>query len=203
MNANRYPAQVFYSDEDEGFIAVAPDLPGCSAFGETQTEALTELQTAIEVWLDAAQKAGNPVPSPSKPVSEPLPSGKVLVRMPRTLHQQLLDRAVYEHTSLNQLVIMMLSAAIAVRTSETITTTVSGIGAWKVAGITGFAGGFGYSPHGTVYSSGITDRLRAIAGTTVNLPAGTGGSVTLSTASETTAEAIRIWTAGRERTVHG
>ena len=45
--ADRYPAQVFWSDPDEGFIAIAADLPGCSAFGETKLEALDELQHAI------------------------------------------------------------------------------------------------------------------------------------------------------------
>jgi predicted RNase H-like HicB family nuclease len=61
-NANRYPAQVSWSDEDSGFIAIAPDLPGCSAFGETQQEALAELQDAIAAWIEAAQSAGNPIP---------------------------------------------------------------------------------------------------------------------------------------------
>jgi predicted RNase H-like HicB family nuclease len=66
-DADRYPASVFWSDEDEGFIALAPDLPGCSAFGETQAAALLELQDAIRAWVAAAQKAGNPIPAPSRP----------------------------------------------------------------------------------------------------------------------------------------
>ena len=57
-DTNRYPANVFWSEEDEGFIAVAADLPGCSAFGETQHEALTELQSAIVAWIEAARAAG-------------------------------------------------------------------------------------------------------------------------------------------------
>jgi predicted RNase H-like HicB family nuclease len=52
-------SQVFWSDEDEGFIAVAPDLPGCSAFGETQQQALDELQRAIAAWIEAQRAAGN------------------------------------------------------------------------------------------------------------------------------------------------
>ena len=59
-NTNRYPAQVFWNEDDKGFIAVAPDLPGCSAFGQTQQEALHELQDAIQAWIEAAQAAGNP-----------------------------------------------------------------------------------------------------------------------------------------------
>jgi predicted RNase H-like HicB family nuclease len=66
MEAKRYPAQVFWSDEDNGFIALALDLPGCSAFGETKTQALEELDDAIEAWIAAATRAGNPVPKPSK-----------------------------------------------------------------------------------------------------------------------------------------
>jgi predicted RNase H-like HicB family nuclease len=65
-DAERYPAQVFYSDEDEGFIAVATDLPGCSAFGDTQEEAIRELRNAIVAWQAAAAKAGNPIPEPSR-----------------------------------------------------------------------------------------------------------------------------------------
>jgi predicted RNase H-like HicB family nuclease len=40
MEAKRYPAHVFWSDDDNGFVALAPDLPGCSAFGESRFEAL-------------------------------------------------------------------------------------------------------------------------------------------------------------------
>lgn len=62
-----YPAHVFWSDEDEGYIAVAPDLPGCSSFGATRQEAIAELQDAIAAWIEAARAAGNPVPGPSRP----------------------------------------------------------------------------------------------------------------------------------------
>ncbi len=40
----------FYSEEDEGYIAVVSELPGCSAFGETEEEALKEIKVAIELW---------------------------------------------------------------------------------------------------------------------------------------------------------
>jgi predicted RNase H-like HicB family nuclease len=65
-DAKGYPAQVFWSDEDNGFIALAPDLPGCSAFGESKSEALIELDDAIEAWIAAARAAGNPLAQPSK-----------------------------------------------------------------------------------------------------------------------------------------
>jgi predicted RNase H-like HicB family nuclease len=72
-DTDRYPAHVFWSDEDEGFIALATDLPGCSAFGKTQEKALRELQSAIEAWIEAAAEAGNPVPAPSNPAELPMP----------------------------------------------------------------------------------------------------------------------------------
>jgi predicted RNase H-like HicB family nuclease len=63
--SSRYSAQVFWSEDDKGFIALATDLPGCSAFGQTQQGALDELHDAIQAWTDAAQAAGNSIPQSS------------------------------------------------------------------------------------------------------------------------------------------
>ncbi|MDM7461124.1 MAG: type II toxin-antitoxin system HicB family antitoxin [bacterium] len=59
-----YHINIFYSEEDEGYIADIPDLPGCSAFGETPEEALQEVQIAKQAWLAAARDAGKPIPAP-------------------------------------------------------------------------------------------------------------------------------------------
>jgi len=59
-----YHINIFYSKEDGGYIADIPDLPGCSAFGETPLEALQEVQIAKDVWLEAAQAENIPVPEP-------------------------------------------------------------------------------------------------------------------------------------------
>lgn len=59
-----YHINVFYSEEDEGYIADIPDLKFCSAFGETPEIAVREVQIAKTAWLEAAQAAGNPIPSP-------------------------------------------------------------------------------------------------------------------------------------------
>jgi predicted RNase H-like HicB family nuclease len=112
MSAERYPASVFWSNEDEGYIAVAPDLPGCSAFGGTATDALNELIPAIEAWIEAALAAGNPVPAPSDPASDPVASGKLLARLPRSLHATLIRMARIEGTSLNQLVVYLLAGGV-------------------------------------------------------------------------------------------
>lgn len=57
-----YKVSVFYSAEDDGYIAVVPDLPGCSAFGESREEALEELRTALSLWLETAMEIGKEIP---------------------------------------------------------------------------------------------------------------------------------------------
>lgn len=59
-----YHINIFYSHEDEGYIADIPDLEHCSAFGETPEEALAEALVAKRVWLEAAQAEGKPIPEP-------------------------------------------------------------------------------------------------------------------------------------------
>jgi predicted RNase H-like HicB family nuclease len=117
-DTHRYPAHVFWSENDKGFIAVAPDLPGCSAFAETQQKALDELQDAIHAWMEAARAARNPIPAPSEPATDHQHSGKVLLRMPRRLHAQLAQSAKQEDVSLNQYIVYVLSSAVGSRGSE-------------------------------------------------------------------------------------
>lgn len=54
-----FETRIFRNDEGGGYIAFAPDLPGCSAFGKTWPEALTELQGAMTAWIIAARTAGS------------------------------------------------------------------------------------------------------------------------------------------------
>ena len=99
---NHYPLNIFWSHEDDGFIAEAPDLPGCSAWGVTEAEAAREAQDAIAAWLQANAAAGRAAPAPS--TVEPLSaySGKFLVRVPRNLHARLAREAKAQGVSLNQ-----------------------------------------------------------------------------------------------------
>jgi predicted RNase H-like HicB family nuclease len=64
MENYKYSIEIFYSQEDEGYIALAPELPGCSAFGETEEESLKELKIAIDLWLEIAKKEGREIPRP-------------------------------------------------------------------------------------------------------------------------------------------
>jgi len=60
-----YHINIFYSEEDEGYIADIPDLSHCSAFGETPTKALEEALIAKEAWLQVAREEGQPIPEPT------------------------------------------------------------------------------------------------------------------------------------------
>ena len=58
-----YPINIDYDAEDGDYIATVPDLPGCSAFGETPEEALQEVLKAKEAWIESARTNGKPIPS--------------------------------------------------------------------------------------------------------------------------------------------
>ena len=59
-----YHINIFYSDEDGGYIADLPDLESCSAFGDSPQEALAELEMAKQAWIETAQELGKPIPAP-------------------------------------------------------------------------------------------------------------------------------------------
>ena len=59
-----YHINIFYSEDDGGYIADIPDLEACSAFGDTPDEALREVQKGKSLWLGAAQAEGKPIPLP-------------------------------------------------------------------------------------------------------------------------------------------
>jgi len=59
-----YHINIFYSEEDGGYIADIPDLVSCSAFGQSPEEALAEVKRAREAWLEAAREQGKPIPEP-------------------------------------------------------------------------------------------------------------------------------------------
>ncbi len=60
-----YHINVFYSEEDEGYIADIPDLKHCSAFGKTPQDALSEVLKAKEAWLTVARAKKKTIPKPS------------------------------------------------------------------------------------------------------------------------------------------
>ena len=61
---NKYEVIIYWSTEDQAFIAEVPQLPGCCAHGSTQEGALTNAQDAIRLWVDTAKEFGDPVAEP-------------------------------------------------------------------------------------------------------------------------------------------
>jgi predicted RNase H-like HicB family nuclease len=59
-----YHINIFYSDNDGGYIADIPDLKACSAFGATAEQALREVELAKSAWLEAARAEGKSIPEP-------------------------------------------------------------------------------------------------------------------------------------------
>lgn len=66
---DKYTTVIYWSDEDDRFIAVVPALPGCTADGVTRTEALLALDRIVEEWVETAQSLGRPIPKDKKIVS--------------------------------------------------------------------------------------------------------------------------------------
>ena len=64
MSDPRYEVILYWSDEDEAFIAEVPELPGCAADGPTYQQALLNVQGIIEEWIETAEELGRPIPEP-------------------------------------------------------------------------------------------------------------------------------------------
>jgi predicted RNase H-like HicB family nuclease len=63
MSSYKYEVIIYWSDEDEAFIAEVPELPGCAADGATHEEVLSNLETIIDEWIETAQELGRPIPT--------------------------------------------------------------------------------------------------------------------------------------------
>lgn len=102
----KYAIVVAYSDEDEGYIATVPELPGCSAFGDTEEEAIKEIKIATLLWLSAAKKAKRPIP---EPIVEKKFKGRFPLRIPEDTRRRLELEAKRQGVSLNQLILQRIA----------------------------------------------------------------------------------------------
>lgn len=105
-------------DEDEdgnvGFVAEVEELPGCISQGVTPEEAVASLRDAMESWLSVALEDGRKIPRPR----EDGHSGKFVVRIPSSLHAELVRAAERENVSLNAFVMSALAGAVGWRRRE-------------------------------------------------------------------------------------
>ena len=60
----KYEIIIYWSREDEAFIAEVPELPGCAAYGGTYQEALDNVQVTIREWIETATDLGREIPEP-------------------------------------------------------------------------------------------------------------------------------------------
>jgi antitoxin HicB len=95
-------------DEDGDYVAEVQELSGCIADGETANEAIVNLREAMKSWIESRMEAGFSIPEPR---SSDEYSGKVLLRMPKSLHRRLAQQAEIEGVSMNQYVVSLLTDA--------------------------------------------------------------------------------------------
>ena len=94
---------------EEGWFVKVRELPGCTSQGDTAEEALNMIKEAKELWLEVALEDGDPIPEPRPAESY---SGKFVVRLPKSLHRDLVEAASREGISLNQYINVALSSFI-------------------------------------------------------------------------------------------
>ena len=108
-----YPHVVEPLTEEDGggFIITFPDLPGCMSDGETIEETIVNGRDAFSAWMSARVDMGKPIPKPTRHGQTPEPV-KLVQRLPRSLHAELVARARSEGTSLNTLITMLLAEGV-------------------------------------------------------------------------------------------
>jgi predicted RNase H-like HicB family nuclease len=106
--AQKYPFTI-YPDEVNGYVAEFVDLPGCLTQAETIDELMSSLEEAKRGWITAAYEMGQDIPLP---VSSDDFKGKILLRVSRSLHQDLARSAEMQGVSLNQYASNLLAAGV-------------------------------------------------------------------------------------------
>ena len=107
-----YPVTLVH--EQGEWLATIDALPGCTARGATPDDAIERATEAMTAWLVTARREGKDVPEPKTAQSH---SGRLLLRMPQTLHAELARTAEREKVSLNQFITDTLAGALGWRTT--------------------------------------------------------------------------------------
>lgn len=92
-------------EEGGGWVGEIPLLPGCMSDGETVEELVANVNDAKKCWLETCLETGRPIPEPQ----EESYSGQLRVRLPKSLHKALTEKAREENTSLNQYIVYQLA----------------------------------------------------------------------------------------------
>lgn len=110
---HKYSSNVFWSEGDARYVAICPEFPGLSGVADTSEQALKELHVALDLAIEVYQEDATALP---EPIVQPAESGKVLVRMPKSMHRKLLQRAEREGVSLNTLIVATLAEGLGIAT---------------------------------------------------------------------------------------
>lgn len=113
-----YRLSLIWDEDDEGqqgWVAEIPELPGCISQGATPEEAVTNVRDAMAGWISVALEDGRPIP---EPLSDEGYSGKLLLRLPRSLHATLAREAEAEGVSLNALLTSTLARSVGRREAQ-------------------------------------------------------------------------------------
>jgi len=102
-------ARIVIPTEPSGFHAEILEFPGCFAQGETPEEAYANLQKAAESWIETCLEQGQAVPEPSTTLSF---SGRIVLRLPKMVHQQAAKLAERENSSLNTFLVSAVSTRV-------------------------------------------------------------------------------------------
>jgi antitoxin HicB len=109
-----YPVTLV-QDDDDAWVATVDALPGCNARGTTPDEAVEQVADAVAAALEAAEREGKDIPEPKTTQSH---SGRLLLRMPQSLHAELARAAERERVSLNQFITDALSGSLGWRSPD-------------------------------------------------------------------------------------
>ncbi|HEY7489545.1 MAG TPA: type II toxin-antitoxin system HicB family antitoxin [Candidatus Tectomicrobia bacterium] len=104
-------ARILIPDEEGGYSAEILEFPGCFAQGETAEETMQALDRAAESWIQAALDQGQEIPTPFTNQGY---SGKIALRLPRSLHRKAMQFAERDGTSLNQFLVSAIAARVGV-----------------------------------------------------------------------------------------
>ncbi len=142
---NKYSVNLKWSEEDDGFVAIVPELKGLSAFGKTPREALAELEVASEAYIESWQASGRPLPPPEEVLAF---SGQLRLRMPKGLHARMAQSARDQGVSLNTYLVFLLSERQAENTAIALLREgLKSIRTWSLGLLAGTSGSLSWRSH--------------------------------------------------------
>jgi antitoxin HicB len=108
---NRPYQRVLIPDAESGtFAAIIAEFPGCISQGDNPAEAYSNLEDAAQAWLESALESGIPIPEPEADREESFFSGRIVLRMPKSMHRDAVKEAEREGTSLNSFLLTAVAA---------------------------------------------------------------------------------------------